>query len=308
MVKFLILLSSGFFMSLQSFFDYLSFEKKYSRHTVVAYKKDLEQMKSFLKEEYDIEIENASYPLIRTWLSNLLDDDLSTRTINRKVASLKSYYKFLLLTGQIDFHPLSQHKSLKVAINVQIPFSKKEVQQILDNSYDSSDFETTRDLLLIELFYVTGMRREELINLKLQDISLSTRSIKVMGKRNKERIIPLLYSISNKLESYLVLRDLINVNGFNELFLTGKGHKLYPVLVYRIIKSYFSKVSEKVKTSPHILRHSFATHLLDEGADLNAVKELLGHASLASTQVYTHSSMKMLKGVYKNAHPRSKKD
>lgn len=274
----------------------------------MAYKKDLEQLASFLQDEYDMQIENASYPLIRTWLSNLLDDNLSTRTVNRKVASLKSYYKFLLFTGQIDFHPLSQHKSLKVSNNVQIPFSKKEVQQILDSSYDPKNFETVRDLLLIELFYITGMRREELMNLKLQDINFSARSIKVLGKRNKERVIPLLDSIWDKLEAYLILRNLVNVNYLNELFMTKKGDKLYPVLVYRIIKLYFSKVSEKVKTSPHILRHSFATHLLDEGADLNAVKELLGHASLASTQVYTHSSMAMLKGVYKNAHPRSKKD
>ncbi|GAK88792.1 integrase [Nonlabens ulvanivorans] len=295
-------------MHLNSFLDYLSLEKKYSRNTVVAYKKDLEQLASFLQDEYDMQIENASYPLIRTWLSNLLDDNLSTRTVNRKVASLKSYYKFLLFTGQIDFHPLSQHKSLKVSNNVQIPFSKKEVQQILDSSYDPKNFETVRDLLLIELFYITGMRREELMNLKLQDINFSARSIKVLGKRNKERVIPLLDSIWDKLEAYLILRNLVNVNYLNELFMTKKGDKLYPVLVYRIIKLYFSKVSEKVKTSPHILRHSFATHLLDEGADLNAVKELLGHASLASTQVYTHSSMAMLKGVYKNAHPRSKKD
>lgn len=274
----------------------------------MAYKKDLEQLACFLQDEYDLQIENASYPLIRTWLSNLLDDNLSARTVNRKVASLKSYYKFLLFTGQIDFYPLSQHKSLKVSNNVQIPFSKKEVQQILDSSYDPTNFETVRDLLLIELFYITGMRREELMNLKLQDVNFSARSIKVLGKRNKERVIPLLDSIWDKLEAYLILRNLVNVNYLNELFMTKKGDKLYPVLVYRIIKLYFSKVSEKVKTSPHILRHSFATHLLDEGADLNAVKELLGHASLASTQVYTHSSMAMLKGVYKNAHPRSKKD
>ncbi|GAK93037.1 integrase [Nonlabens ulvanivorans] len=295
-------------MHLNSFFDYLSLEKKIFSEYRRGYKKDLEQLAYFLQDEYDLQIENASYPLIRTWLSNLLDDNLSARTVNRKVASLKSYYKFLLFTGQIDFHPLSQHKSLKVSNNVQIPFSKKEVQQILDSSYDPKNFETVRDLLLIELFYITGMRREELMNLKLQDVNFSARSIKVLGKRNKERVIPLLDSIWDKLEAYLILRNLVNVNYLNELFMTKKGDKLYPVLVYRIIKLYFSKVSEKVKTSPHILRHSFATHLLDEGADLNAVKELLGHASLASTQVYTHSSMAMLKGVYKNAHPRSKKD
>ncbi|WP_342747850.1 tyrosine-type recombinase/integrase [Nonlabens arenilitoris] len=308
MVKYLILLSSGFFMSLQSFLDYLSLEKKYSQHTVIAYKRDLQQLAAFLHEEYDLCLNQATYPLIRTWLSALLDAELSARTINRKVAAFKSYYKFLLATGCIDFHPLSKHKSLKVSKTIQIPFSKDEVQQILDSTYDPSNFEVVRDLLLIELFYVTGMRKEEMINLKISDVNLPYKTIRVLGKRNKERIIPLLESIVPKLDTYLSLRNQVVDGNRQELLLTKKGDKLYSGLVYRIIKSYFSKVSQKVKTSPHILRHSFATHLLDEGADLNAVKELLGHASLASTQVYTHSSMAMLKGVYKNAHPRSIKD
>lgn len=308
MVKFLILLSSGFFMSLKSYLDYLSFEKKYSQNTITAYEKDLEQFGLFLMDEYDLEIQNASYPIIRTWLALLLDQQLSSRTVNRKVAALKSYFKFLLLIEQIDYHPLSNHKSLKVSKNIQIPFSKQEVQQILNASYDSEDFESVRDLLIIELFYVTGVRREELINLRIENVNLLSRTIKVVGKRNKERLIPMLESVKFKVEAYLLLKESIETDKRPELFVTRKGDKLYPGLVYRIIKSYFSKVSQKVKTSPHILRHSFATHLLDEGADLNAVKELLGHASLASTQVYTHSSMEMLKEMHRNAHPRSKKD
>ncbi|MGJ8683473.1 MAG: tyrosine-type recombinase/integrase [Nonlabens sp.] len=308
MVKFLILLPSGFFMSLNSFLDYLSLEKKYSQHTVVAYKKDIEQLSTYLLEEYDVGIKEATYPLIRTWLSTLLDDDLSSRTINRKVAAIKRYYKFLLVIQEIEHHPLSQHKSLKVSKKIQIPFSKEEVFNILDASYDHNDFEAARDVLIIELLYVTGMRRAELIGLQVEDINFNDKTIKVIGKRNKERRVPLLKSIEERLNHYLSLRLQINTSDSELLFLTKKGAKLYPSLVYRIIKSYFSLVSQKVKTSPHILRHSFATHLLDEGADLNSVKELLGHASLASTQVYTHSSMTMLKGVYKNAHPRSKKD
>ncbi|MBF4985582.1 tyrosine-type recombinase/integrase [Nonlabens mediterrranea] len=295
-------------MSLKSYLDYLSFEKKYSQHTITAYEKDLEQFGLFLMDEYDLEIQNASYPIIRTWLALLLDQQLSSRTVNRKVAALKSYFKFLLLIEQIDYHPLSNHKSLKVSKNIQIPFSKQEVQQILNASYDSEDFESVRDLLIIELFYVTGVRREELINLRIENVNLLSRTIKVVGKRNKERLIPMLESVKFKVEAYLLLKESIETDKRPELFVTRKGDKLYPGLVYRIIKSYFSKVSQKVKTSPHILRHSFATHLLDEGADLNAVKELLGHASLASTQVYTHSSMEMLKEVHRNAHPRSKKD
>ncbi|EAS21113.1 site-specific integrase/recombinase XerD protein [Flavobacteria bacterium BBFL7] len=295
-------------MSLKSYLDYLSFEKKYSQNTITAYEKDLEQFGLFLMDEYDLEIQNASYPIIRTWLALLLDQQLSSRTVNRKVAALKSYFKFLLLIEQIDYHPLSNHKSLKVSKNIQIPFSKQEVQQILNASYDSEDFESVRDLLIIELFYVTGVRREELINLRIENVNLLSRTIKVVGKRNKERLIPMLESVKFKVEAYLLLKESIETDKRPELFVTRKGDKLYPGLVYRIIKSYFSKVSQKVKTSPHILRHSFATHLLDEGADLNAVKELLGHASLASTQVYTHSSMEMLKEMHRNAHPRSKKD
>lgn len=295
-------------MSLNSFLDYLSLEKKYSHHTVVAYKKDLEQLQDYLFEEYELSVKEATYPLIRTWLSVLLDEDLNSQTINRKVAAVKSYYKFLLITQEIGHHPLSQHKSLKVSKKIQIPFSKKEVEKILDATYDHTDFESVRDVLLIELFYVTGMRREELINLKIDDVNFFSKTIKILGKRNKERVVPLLLSIEERLKEYIKLREELSDDKVNELFITKKGIKLYPGLVYRIIKLYFSRVSQKVKTSPHILRHSFATHLLDEGADLNAVKELLGHASLASTQVYTHSSMAMLKGVYKNAHPRSKKD
>lgn len=295
-------------MSFNSFVDYLNLEKKYSQHTVIAYRKDLQQLEDYLQEEYSLGVQNATYPLIRTWLSTLLDENLSSRTVNRKMAAIKSYYKYLLVTEQLYHHPLAQHKSLKVSSKVQIPFSKNEVETILNSNYDSQDFESLRDVLIIELFYATGMRRAELINLKLSDFNFSNNTIKVLGKRNKERIIPMLSSVHKRAKSYLALRKQIMENGVEEFFITKKGAKLYPGLVYRIIKLYFSKVSQKVKTSPHILRHSFATHLIDEGADLNVVKELLGHSSLASTQVYTHSSMAMLKGVYKNAHPRSKKD
>lgn len=295
-------------MSFNSFVDYLNLEKKYSQHTVIAYRKDLQQLEDYLQEEYSLGVQNATYPLIRTWLSTLLDENLSSRTVNRKMAAIKSYYKYLLVTEQLDHHPLAQHKSLKVSSKVQIPFSKNEVETILSSNYDSQDFDSVRDVLIIEIFYATGMRRAELINLKLSDFNFSNNTIKVLGKRSKERIIPMLSSIHKRAESYLALRKQIIENGVEEFFVTKKGTKLYASLVYRIIKLYFSKVSQKVKTSPHILRHSFATHLIDEGADLNVVKELLGHSSLASTQVYTHSSMAMLKGVYKNAHPRSKKD
>jgi integrase/recombinase XerC len=223
------------------------------------------------------------------------------------MSSLKSYFKFLLKVGEITSSPAASYKSLKVSKKIQIPFSTEEVLKLLDSTYDTTSFVESRDFLIIELFYATGIRREELINIKLKDVDVAGNTIKVLGKRNKERIVPLVYSIKDHIEQYVVLRQSIVQPVTDELFITSKGVKMYPSLVYRVIKSYFSKVSLKVKISPHVLRHTFATHLLDRGADLNAVKELLGHASLSSTQIYTHSSMATLKGVYGNAHPRSKK-
>lgn len=299
--------NSGFFMSIIKFIDYLKFEKNYSTHTITAYHNDLKSLKGFLKSNYEVEVKEASYPLIRSWITNLMDEEISSRSINRKVASLKAYYKYLRIIGDLELNPLEHHKALKTSHRIQVPFSKKEVEQILNTSYDKMDFTSVRNVLIIEILYVTGMRRAELINLNINDLNLSSKTIRVTGKRNKQRIIPLIQSIVVKLQAYLTLREqIIDSNGI-ELFVTQKGAKLYPSLVYRIIKTYFSEVSSKVKRSPHMLRHSFATHLLDEGADLNAVKEILGHASLASTQVYTHTSMAMLKGVYKEAHPRSNK-
>lgn len=294
-------------MPFKDFIDYLRLEKNYSVHTLTAYEKDLQVFLDFASREYDYKhIKKVPYSVIRSWIVSLVDGGISNRSVNRKVSSLKSYYKFLLKTKQISENPLVKHKALKTSKKVQVPFSEKEINQVIDILEQEAGFEGVRNRLIVELFYATGMRRAELVNLKITDISLSQKNIKVLGKRNKERIIPLLPSILITLEQYLEERkrlDSIKDSAF--LFLTQKGVKIYETLVYRIINSYFSIASEKVKKSPHILRHSFATHLLNEGADLNAVKELLGHASLASTQVYTHNSISQLKQVYKNAHPRN---
>ncbi|AUC78214.1 integrase [Nonlabens sp. MB-3u-79] len=294
-------------MDLTSYIEYLQLEKNYSSHTILAYEKDLNQFNSFLREEGVQEINEVNYSLIRGWVTSLLENGGSNRTVNRKMSSLKSYFKFLLKVGEITSSPAASYKSLKISKKIQIPFSTEEVLKLLDSPYDTTSFVESRDFLIIELFYATGIRREELINIKLKDVDVSGNTIKVLGKRNKERIVPLVYSIKDHIEQYVVLRQSIAQPVTDELFTTLKGVKMYPSLVYRVIKSYFSKVSLKVKISPHVLRHTFATHLLDRGADLNAVKELLGHASLSSTQIYTHSSMATLKGVYGNAHPRSKK-
>jgi integrase/recombinase XerC len=296
-------------MGLKIFSDYLLLEKNYSQHTVLAYQRDLEMFQEFLKEHHDSQpIGKVGYSIIRQWIVELVNSGISNRTINRKVSSLSAYYKFLQKTKTIETNPLKKHKALKVGKKVQLPFSEDELKQVLENSIEVNDFESARDHLIIELFYATGIRRIELVNIKLSDIDFSNKQIKVLGKRNKERYIPLIDSLTACIKQYIEYRNhLPVVEDEATLFLTKKGLKIYEMLVYRIINKYFSKASSKAKCSPHVLRHSFATHLLNEGADLNAVKELLGHTSLAATQIYTHNSIAELKKVYANSHPRNKR-
>ncbi|WP_254712518.1 tyrosine-type recombinase/integrase [Polaribacter pectinis] len=292
---------------IDSFLEYLSLEKKYSVHTITAYKNDLISFRDFVQTEYEqVDLLQVHYSQIRSWIVSLVNVETSNRTINRKISSLKSFYKFLQKTKQIEGNPLAKHKALKVAKKVQVPFSSKEINSVISNISLEDDFVSVRNKLIVELFYSTGIRRTELINIKEHQISFSDKTIKVLGKRNKERFAPLLDSVLETLKKYVELKKEYS-RGLEELFITEKGNKIYETLVYRIINSYFSEVSSKVKKSPHILRHSFATHLLNEGADLNSVKELLGHSSLASTQVYTHNSLDAIKKVYNQAHPRSNK-
>jgi integrase/recombinase XerC len=292
---------------IDSFLEYLLLEKKYSSHTIKAYESDLISLQDFCRLNFDQEnISHVNYSQIRSWIVLLVDHKLSNRSINRKVSSLKSFYKYLQKIKLIDINPLANHKVLKTSKKIQIPFSSSEVNTVLSSFSIDHSFEASRDRLIVELFYSTGMRRAELINLRVNSVNFAEKQIKVFGKRNKERLIPLLPSVIKSLQSYIKKRELINSSD-SFLFVTQKGNKVYETLVYRVINNYFSKVSSKLKKSPHILRHSFATHLLNEGADLNSVKELLGHSSLASTQVYTHNSLEQLKKVYKQAHPRSTK-
>ena len=296
-------------MLLQAFLDYLLLEKKYSNLTVNAYKKDIESFLFFLnQEEQTNTINEVNYAQIRTWIVSLVQKGIANRSINRKISALNSFFKFLLKIEEVKINPLSKHKALKTSKKVQIPFSENEITTVLDQISHNSDFEGLRNKLIIELFYSTGMRRIELINIKVKDADLENKTIKILGKRNKERIVPLLPSIVESIANYKSERNKLEViTDQTHLFLTKKGVKIYETLVYRIINDYFSKASSKVKKSPHILRHSFATHLLNQGAEINAVKELLGHSSLAATQVYTHNSIAELKKVYAKAHPRSKK-
>jgi integrase/recombinase XerC len=295
--------------SKQAFGDYLLLEKNYSLHTVNGYGKDLLFFETYINKEFEQEdLVTVNYAQIRSWIVTLVDAGVSNSSVNRKIASLKSYYKFLLKIKQIEVSPLLKHKALKSPKKIQIPFSEKEVDLVLNQIQYKDGFEGTRDKLVIDLFYTTGIRRSEIINLLLSNVNISSGAIKVIGKRNKERIIPLLPILENQIRFYLSERaNIEQIKDKEFFFLTAKGIKLNDSFVYRIINHYFSHVSEKVKKSPHILRHTFATHLLNNGADINSVKELLGHSSLASTQVYTHSSLAELKKVYENAHPRNQK-
>ncbi|MBS7252390.1 tyrosine-type recombinase/integrase [Flavobacterium branchiicola] len=291
-----------------AFRDYLQLEKKYSDHTVSAYLNDIEFFEEFNKMHFEQDnVEKVSYGQIRSWIVSLVDQNISNVSVNRKMASLKSFYKFLLKTKQIEISPMLKYKALKTPKIVQIPFSEKELTDLMKEVNSPVGFEEIRDKLIVDLFYTTGMRRAELIHLMIYNVDMSSNVVKILGKRNKERIVPVLPVIIDQFKVYLEERALIeNIVDDDYFFISKKGLKMSESFVYRLINSYFSRVSEKVKKSPHVLRHTFATHLLNNGADLNSVKELLGHSSLASTQVYTHNSLAELKKVYGDAHPRNK--
>lgn len=295
-------------MEFSSFLDYLQLEKKYSQKTIIAYKNDLKSFQNFNHNKFDQKnIKEVNYSQIRSWIVSLVADKISNTSINRKISSLNSYYKFLLKTGDIKINPLNEHKALKTKSTIQLPFSETEISNVLNPLNFDKSFEGHRDYLILELLYTTGIRRQELIDLKIQNIDYSNKRIKVLGKRNKERYIPLISSTIESIDKYLKYRDeLKNIKSNDKLFLTSKGKSIYDNLVYRITKKYFTGFSTKSKKSPHILRHSFATHLLNNGADLNSVKDLLGHTSLAATQVYTNRSIEEIKKVFKKTHPRNK--
>ena len=295
-------------MSIKSFIDYLQLEKKYSQNTVKAYENDIKSFSEFNKKEFgQSSLNKANYSQIRSWIVKLVESKISNRSINRKISSLNTYYKFLLKIQEIKENPLHNHKALKTKKIIQLPFSEKEVSNALDINNFQDSYEGKRDRLIIEMLYSTGIRRIELVGIKLKDLDFSSSRIKVLGKRNKERFIPMLESTILLVKEYLDYRSELNrIKDKDFLFLTSKGEKIYENLVYRITNKYFDYVSSKVKKSPHILRHSFATHLLNNGADLNAVKDLLGHSSLAATQVYTNRSIEEIKKVYSNTHPRNK--
>jgi len=295
-------------MLIEKFIEYLKIEKNYSVNTLTAYKKDLIEFQVFINENFDkCVIKNVDYKIIRSWIVLLVNKNLSNRSINRKVSSLKSFYKFLVKTETINSSPLIAHSPLKQSKKIQVPFSKDEIGALLDSDFFKSDYKGVLQKTIISFFYFTGVRRIELINLKTSDINMNSYTIRIMGKRNKERIIPMLPKLKESISEYLKIKsqEFNNVISDN-LFISKSGIQLSEKYVYRTVNEYFKLVSPKVKKAPHVLRHSFATHLINEGADINSVKELLGHSSLSATQVYSHTSMERIKEVFKNSHPRAK--
>lgn len=287
--------------------DYIRKEKNYSLLTLRAYTDDVASFENYIiQNDSGATLEEVNYSQVRSWIVHLVESGISNTSVNRKVSSLKSFYKFLLKSKQIEVSPLQKHKSLKTEKKVQVPFSEKELQDVFIEMGADYDFDSIMKRLVVELFYTTGMRRAELIGLKLHGYDPGNNTIRVLGKRNKERILPVLDCTAGLIKKYLTERNKLETITDHELLIVNeKGNKLSESFVYRLINCYFSVVSGKVKKSPHVLRHTFATHLLNNGADLNSVKELLGHASLSSTQIYTHNSLAELKKVYKDAHPRS---
>jgi integrase/recombinase XerC len=292
---------------INSFLKYIEFEKRYSSHTVISYRNDLSQFNVFLSTfDANIDLEFVTYSHIRAWIISLVENKISPSSINRKMASLRSYYKFLLRSGGIDKDPSIQLKALRTPKRLPQFAQESEMQRLFDSVDFGNDFSGLRDQLIMELLYATGIRRAELIGLKIPSINLQKRQLKVLGKRNKERLIPLNIEVVELIQKYLKVREREYMSSENIfLLLTDKGLPLYETYVYRKVKKYLGATTSLDKNSPHILRHTFATHLLNNGADLNAVKELLGHSSLAATQVYTHNSLDKLKKVFEKAHPKA---
>jgi len=294
----------------ESFLTYLQFEKRCSNHTVSAYKSDLDQFVSYLKSQYEtINPEHADHNQIRSWIVTLIEDGISNRSIKRKLASLNSFYKHLKRTKQITVNPLQ--KVISPKFSTQLPsFIKSNEMEMLLTQYDfGADFEAARDKLIIELLYSTGIRRSELVSIKMSDIDLNSDVIKVIGKGNKQRLVPVSRHTKTLFSTYLPLRESVLTESDEQsvfLFITSRGKHIYPELVYRTVTKHLNYVSTNSKKNPHILRHSFATSLLNNGADINAIKEMLGHSNLQATQIYTHNTNENLKSIYKQAHPRAK--
>lgn len=292
----------------EKFIDYIQFEKRYSPNTLLAYNNDLDQFLHFVEERYNIDsIRDINHQIIRSWLIELMENGITARSVNRKLTTLKSFYKFLLKEGLVSENPMNKILAPKVSRRLPYFVEQEKMALLFTENYFDDDFSGLRDRLILEIFYNTGMRLSELINLKHQDIDLDRNTIKVLGKLNKERIIPFGENLKILLIRYTEQKkkEIDKAEAFSYFLVTDKAMQLYSKFVYRVVHKYLSLVSTLEKRSPHVLRHTFATHMLNNGADLNAIKELLGHSSLAATQVYTHTTIEQLKSIYNKAHPRA---
>ena len=287
-------------MQKEKFLQFLEHEKRYSVHTIKSYSTDLEQFIQFLSSEFQVNtVKNVNFQFVRSWIAKLLSNNISPRSVNRKITTLKTYFRFLLQENLIKQSPMQKIISPKTSKRLPVFVEQVKMEQLLNEIDFGVGFLAQRDRLILELFYFTGIRLSELINLKNKDINYSDSTILVLGKRKKERLIPLTSDILSK------IKELNTSNKSQYLFTTDKGKQISTKQVYRLVNKYLSMVTTLGKKSPHILRHTFATHMLNNGADINAIKELLGHANLSATQIYTHNTIEKLKTVYKQAHPRA---
>ena len=294
------------FTSIQQFIDYLRFEKRYSRHTIQAYSDDLAQFADFIAVHYgDLALPEITSSIVRSWLASLKEDDLKARSIRRKVSSLSSFFRYHLRTGTLEKTPMVNISTPKIPKRLPTYVEEAAIATLLNPATYGDDWKSKTDYLLISIFYQTGMRLSELITLKEAHVNTSAHTVKVLGKGNKERILPISTALASVVEQYISeKRKLFDVSPGDPLLVNEKGKKLYAKYVYLVVKKYLSMVTTLEKRSPHILRHTFATHLTGNGANLNSIKELLGHTSLAATQIYTHNSIEKLKDAHKKAHPK----
>lgn len=287
----------------KKFLEYLEFEKRYSAHTLKSYKSDLDQLQAYLNEAYDeVKLELVSHDMLRSWMVSLMESKISPRSVGRKISAVKSFFKWGRKMQYFDKDPTLKISLPKISKRLPVFVDEDQMAELHTEGQFPNSFEGMRDRIIVELFYQTGIRSNELLMLKTNDVDFQRGTIKVLGKRNKERIIPVGKDVIKLMEPYYKIRtEEFDSTPF--FFITLKGESLYPKLVYKIVNTYLGRVSSLSKKSPHVLRHTFATHMLNRGADLNAIKELLGHASLAATQVYTHNSIEKLKDIHRKAHP-----
>lgn len=292
--------------TVDKYIEYLRYEKNYSSHTEISYYTDLVQFKNFIETYYpEVELESVDGDIVRAWIISLMESKTSARSVNRKLSSLKSFYRYLQKMGQITMSPLKKISGPKAKKPIPSFVNYSDMEKVLDLEVQDNDYESFRDKVILELFYVTGMRRAELIGLTDKDVDLYAGNIRVTGKRNKQRIIPISKNTIALIDSYIEIRNNNFENQTAAFFVKKDGEPIYPMLIHRVVSNHLKWIPTLAKASPHVLRHSFATGMLNNGADINAVKELLGHSSLASTEIYTHTSFDELKKIYNKAHPRA---